>query len=240
MSEPSESSIVRTVLVTGANRGMGLGLAHHYLKSNWQVIATKRQESKTDDLCALVDEAGERLMVEDLDSSSEESIQQLGSRLVERGVQLDLLINNAAISIEEPFGGWTSKLFADLFMVNATGPALMAQALNPLLKEGAKLINLSSGMASMEMNINPDGALDAYAMSKAALNMISLRLASKLKARCITVAAISPGWVKTDMGGPDAPTPIDEAVEQVTRTIEELQLEQTGAFLSESGEVLPW
>ncbi len=116
----------------------------------------------------------------------------------------------------------------------------MAQAVAPRLRPGAKLVNISSGMGSMELNIGAGGPLDAYALTKAALNLLTRQLAEELRAANITVVAINPGWVRTAMGGPDAPTEVDTAVEQIVRTIRELRPEQSGHFLSAMGGMIPW
>ncbi len=237
MHPSSETPSQPTVLVTGANRGLGLGFVKHYLAENRRVIATTRRMDMAGDLRDLADD---RLSIEELDAGNEDSIAKLAERLKSRGVRLDLLINNAGINVEESFGVWTMAAFQDCLRVNVTGPALLSQALAPLLRDGAKIINLSSGMGSMALNINPDAPMDSYAVSKAALNMLTHRLAAKLSDRRITVVAMSPGWVRTDMGGGAAPASVDEAIRQLTASIEALRPDQSGAFLSVDGEVQPW
>ena len=95
-------------------------------------------------------------------------------------------------------------------------------------------------MTPLTLNIGAEGPLDAYAVTKAALNMLTRRLAEKLRAAGITVVAINPGWVRTAMGGPDAPAAVDEAIGQITRTLRDVGLKNSGSFLSATGEVLPW
>ncbi len=226
------------VLITGASRGIGLGLAKQYLKEGCAVAATATDPENTAVFAELKAEYGDTFFPVKLNLTDEASICALREKLA--GFAFDLAINNAGISVEENCGAWTQIHFENHFKVNATGPALVAQVIFPLMKTGAKLVNMTSGMGSLEMNINPLNGLDAYAMSKAALNMLTRRLAEKLRPKSILVTAISPGWVQTDMGGADAPATVDEAVRDLTATIAQLKPEQSGAFLSEKGEILPW
>ncbi|MGJ8639983.1 MAG: SDR family oxidoreductase [Opitutaceae bacterium] len=229
---------MKTTLITGADKGLGLGHVQHCLAQGYRVLATSRRPESSSDFADLKTQCGERFLPLRLDMRSDDSIAALGSLL--EGITLDLVINNAGISVEEGLGGWTSDSMAAHFRVNATGPALLVQELDPFINEGAKIINVSSGMASLEYNINATAGLDAYAMSKAALNMLSRRLAEKLKPRKVIVVALSPGWVQTAMGGSDAPSTVTEAVESMQKVIASLELAQSGSFLSELGETLPW
>lgn len=219
---------------------MGLGFVQHYLKNGWQVFATHRTLEKNEVFQKLKADYGDRYVALQLDVMSESSINEMVEHLVERKVSLNLLINNAGVSIEEDFGQWTASVFEMNLWVNSIGPALVAQALVPLMSEEAKLVNISSGMGSLELNVNPDNGLDAYAMSKAALDIMTRRLAAKLKPQGIVVVALNPGWVKTEMGGAEAPSSIDEAIDHMTEVIEGLTLEQTDRFYADNGETLPW
>lgn len=225
----------RTLLVTGASRGMGRGYVERYLREGWRVVATSRAAL---DLPELQDEQGDRLVTARLDVDDEASVAALGELLA--GETLDLVINNAGVSLDEPFGKWTAAAFERSFRTNTIGPALVAQAVAPRMRDGATLVNVSSGMGSIGLGLNPTDGLDAYAASKAALGMLTRRLAEKLRPRGIVVVAISPGWVQTEMGGAGAPTPVEVAVEQVAETIATLSSDATGRFLSERGEELPW
>ncbi|MDI1335765.1 MAG: SDR family oxidoreductase [Lacunisphaera sp.] len=235
-----DSSADETVLVTGANRGMGLGYVRHYLREGWSVIAAVREPAKAQELAALVEAHPDRLTVLQLDLESDTSIARLGQELGAGGIRLDLLINNAGVSVAAAFGKWTAEVFDHNWRVNVVGAALVAQAVAPRLMRGAKLVNISSGMGSMQLNIGPDGPLDAYAMTKAAINSLTRRLAEKLKPAGVGVFALNPGWVQTTMGGPDAPTCVEDAVGQIARTIHELGPDKAGGFFSATGEALPW
>lgn len=229
---------MNTVLITGANRGIGLGLVQHYLKSGWQVIATARAPKNSIELQKLETEHGSQLVSVKLDVTSEQSIADLVKEIED--LRLDIVINNAGIAIEENLGQWTSLAFSSCLNVNVTGPALLAQAVVPLMKTGSRLINMSSGLGSLAEKVNPEGGMDIYAMSKAALNMLTSRLAAKLKSRGITVISISPGWVKTDMGGDEAPVLVEDSVNDMTSVIEGLTLEESGQFFASNGENIPW
>ncbi|MBK1880066.1 SDR family oxidoreductase [Pelagicoccus mobilis] len=227
------------ILVTGANRGIGLEFVRHYLTQGCDVIATCRKPDEARDLNALMETYTDSLQIEELDLGSDSSIESFYRRLAECGVALDLLISNAGVSDNEPFGEWSRRSLELNLEVNTIGPALLAQALAPLLKEGSKLIQLSTGWASMSYNGDNKGPYDAYAISKAGLNMLTHRLAAHLRERGITVVSLSPGWVRTQMGGEAAPLSPAEGVAQMTATIADLSLEDTGAFLSPEGEPLP-
>lgn len=229
---------MKTIVITGANRGIGFGLTQQYLADGHRVIATARSESGRAAFGDLQAAHGDALSVGTLDVTSEASIHAFAETLAD--TSLDAVINNAGISLEESFGGWSGNGFATNFAINTIGPALVMQALVPRLKPGGKLINLSSGMGSIQLKIQPEGALDAYAMSKAALNMLCHRLAERFKTQDIVVAAVSPGWVKTEMGGPDATTEVEDAVADLIRTFDGLTPTQSGQYLSETGEPLPW
>ncbi|ADE53519.1 SDR family NAD(P)-dependent oxidoreductase [Coraliomargarita akajimensis] len=229
---------MKTALITGADKGLGLGHANFLLAQGYRVVATSREPADSDTFQALQARHGDQFVPVRLDVLSDQSISALAATL--EGETFDLVINNAGISRIHDLGEWTGDELAAHFRVNATGPALIAQVLEPQLRDGAKLINISSGMASLELNLNAAVGLDAYAMSKAALNMLSRRLAEKLRDRGIIVVALSPGWVQTAMGGAEAPATVEEAVTSMQAAIESLTLEQSGGFLCETGAVLPW
>ncbi|WP_422080377.1 SDR family NAD(P)-dependent oxidoreductase [Ulvibacterium sp.] len=235
-----ENGFSGSVFITGANRGMGLGYVVHYLKQGLSVIATAKKPGEAEELLRLEKEYPNQLSVLGLDVSCETSILNLEDRLQDIRATFFLAINNAGISLEEEFGEWTSAIFETHFRVNTIGPALVSQTLVPFLEKGAKLIQVSSGLGSLGQSSNLSNGLSAYAASKCALHSITVRLAEKLRTKDIMVFAINPGWVKTKMGGDNAPSTIEGAVGDITETIERLTFEQTGSFLSEKGELIPW
>ena len=229
-----------SVLITGANRGIGLGLVTYYLGKGISVMATAKNPKKSEALQKLQKEYDKQLWLLKLDVTSEKSIANFTKELKELGTMISVVINNAGISVEEEFGQWTMATFESHFRVNSIGPALVSQAVLPFMGIGTKLIQVSSGMGSLKWNINPKNGLDAYSASKCALHSLTVRLAEKLKDKQITVVALNPGWVRTDMGGPEATSGISEAVGYLTQTISRLTLKDTGHFISETGEPIPW
>jgi NAD(P)-dependent dehydrogenase (short-subunit alcohol dehydrogenase family) len=229
---------MKTILITGANRGLGLGFTRHYLDHGCRVFATARDPGNCTELVNLQKEAGESLSIIQVDLTDEASIAAAAIALA--GVEFDLVINNAGLLREESLGDWTADTFARILQVNTIGPALLAQALLERMTPGSKLVNISSGLASCGLNINPETGMDAYAASKAALNMITARLAAKPECKDLVVVACDPGWVRTRMGGPEADLSVEESVGAITATIDNLAPEHSGRFLSRSGEDLPW
>lgn len=217
---------------------MGLGYVEHYLQQGWRVVAASRSAEGSKRLRELEQEHREHLELTKLDLANESSIAALADRLAQ--YKLDLVINNAGYSQQEDFGQWNASTFEQHFRVNTVAPALVAQALAHRMRQGSKLVNVSSGMGSFAMNINPENGLDAYAISKTALNLLTLRLAAKLRPRGIIVAALNPGWVNTSMGGKDAPTPICQAIASMAKRIELLTMEESGRFYSCEGKEIPW
>ncbi|KMT65282.1 SDR family NAD(P)-dependent oxidoreductase [Catenovulum maritimum] len=228
------------VLITGADRGMGLAFVEHYLSLGNQVIATSRREPFGRSLGELKLKYRDQLIVHLVDLADENSIKQFTDKLTARQIKLDLVINNAGISQLQNIGQWDTGTFIQHFIVNSIAPALVSQAVIPLMSSGSKLVQISSGVASLELNIAADAGLDAYAASKAALNTISRRLATKVAKQNIIVTLINPGWVQTDMGGDEAPMSIEQAVQLMTKSIEKLTQAQSGQFIEADGSLIPW
>lgn len=224
-------------VVTGANRGIGLELVRQLLARGDQVDAAVREPDRAADLGALGD--GDRLRVHRLDQLEPDSVGALAAAL--GGAPVDLLVNNAGV-----YGGTRQHLpdvdFEDAvrtYRVNAIGPLRVTLALLANLKAArGKVIHVTSGMGSI--TDNKSGAFYAYRMSKAALNMMSRSLAVDLRGAGVSSAVINPGWVKTDMGGPGAPTPVEESVRGMLREIDAFGIEDSGAFLDWKGRPYPW
>jgi NAD(P)-dependent dehydrogenase (short-subunit alcohol dehydrogenase family) len=223
----------QTYLVTGANRGIGLAFARRLCKRGDRVIATARDPGKARDLAKLP------LRLEQLDVADEESIAGLASRI--EGEPLDVLINNAGIGEAGPrFGRLSMKDLEEALRVNAAGPAALTQALLPNLRAGKRrtVVNLSSGLGSISQN--ESGGWIAYRASKAALNQLTRTVAAELKREGFVCIAISPGWVKTDMGGAGASLSPDESVAAMLEVIDRLKPSDTGRFLDHRGREMPW
>lgn len=226
-------------LVTGANRGIGLGFARAYAEKGWSVLATCRDPSKANALKELASSCS-NLCVAPLDLSSDHSISRLASTLAERGTSIDLLISNAGILENETFGDWTRKRFTDTFDTNVIGPAILAQSLDSVLTKDAKIVQLSSGLGSLQWGGEGMSDGDSYSISKAALNMLTVRLARSFQSTKRVVVSMSPGWVATDMGGLGADLTVEQSVSKMLGTIEALTTGDSGRFIDSRGNSIPW
>ncbi len=232
---------MQRILITGANRGLGLEFVRQYLQHGAQVIAACRHPGKALKLTELAAAHPGRLHVLPLDLTDERSIAELAREAIALTGAIDLLINNAGMLVSgEKFGALEAKTFKDTFAANAVGPLLLTQALTECLANGTKtkVINVSSGLGSIARTI--EFGTPSYNMSKAALNMATRLLAMALAERGVTVVAVSPGWVKTDMGGAGATLTAEQSVASLISIIAKLRPADNGRFLSYDGKELPW
>ena len=216
-----------TVLITGANRGLGLEFARQYSSNGWDVIATARESSEE------LDALGVR--VESLDMTDLDAVVALGGR-IER---LDLLIANAGTwqpeQAETPEEG---RAWADMLTTNSIAPYLLARAvLRQLGEPGGKLMAITSGLGSIGES---SGGYVPYRSSKAALNMAWHSLAIEAKRIGVTAAVLDPGWVKTRMGGANAPTSPEQSVSEMRALIERLGPDESGGFFKRDGSRHAW
>lgn len=221
-----------TVLVTGANRGIGLELARQLTEQGHKVIGTARKPAEAKELAAL----GARVM--QLDVIDPESVSALAANLGD--LPIDLLINNAGT------GGQTPGSFQDTdfervkltFDVNSLGPMRVTQALLPnvLASESKTIVHISSTMGSIANN---RGGYYGYRASKAALNMLNSSLALELADKGVTSVVLHPGWVQTRMGGSGADISVDVSVAGMLSVIADLTPEKTGGFYDYQGKELP-
>lgn len=235
----------RHVLVTGANRGIGLEFVRQLLARGDRVVAACRQPAKATALNMLSGEHPGRLHVLPLDVADARSREALARELPLTGgegpdvLPIDLLINNAGVlHAGERFGQLTDANFDDSFRINASGPLLLTQALAPQLADGATVANISSvlgSIASTERFGTP-----SYNLSKAAQNMATRLLADALRGRGIRVVALHPGWVQTEMGGDGAQIAPAESVAGLLKTLDGLQAADSGAFFDWNGRTVPW
>jgi len=227
------------VLVTGANRGLGLEFVRQLLARGERVIATCRQPGRALELTRLAGEYPGHLTVLPLSLPEARSIADLARAVEALDLSIGLLINNAGLTIAgEHFGTLELDNLRSAFNANAAGPLLLTQALAPSLIDGAKVVNLSSRLGSIALT----SALytPSYGISKAALNMVGKLLSIALAEHGVTVVAISPGWVRTDMGGANAPLAVADSVAGMLAVIDRLQLADSGRFLSHEGDEIPW
>ncbi len=230
---------MNTVLVTGANRGIGLEFVRQYARSGYSVIATCRDPEKARQLSALLDGVADS-SIESLDVSLDKSTQALIEALSERAVRIDLLISNAGILLNERFHKWSRDSFQKTLDTNVVGPAMLVKSLDPVLSQSAKVIQLSSRLGSLGYGGKGMSDGDSYAISKAALNMLTVKLASIYKSSKRIVVSMSPGWVATDMGGSGATLTVEESVSKMIPTIDALTESDSGHFIDNEGNPLPW
>lgn len=217
-----------TVFITGANRGIGLELAKGYAARGARVLAAGRQMSP--ELEAVADGFFE------VDVTDDDGVASLEAR-VDEGI--DLLINNAGLLRRTPLG--TPLDLASMraqFEVNALGPLKVTAALRPHLREGGKVVVITSRMGSIADNTS--GSHYGYRMSKAAVNMAGMSLAHDLSDQGIAVALLHPGAVRTGMTGGHGNWDADEAAPALMERIDELSMATSGAFVHANGEALPW
>ncbi|MCJ8159018.1 SDR family oxidoreductase [Sphingomonas sp. LaA6.9] len=246
-----------TVLITGANRGLGLEFARQFSVQGWHVHACCRSPDQAGELAELANAAADRFTVHALDIDDFSTVDALASRL--GGVPVDLLINNAGILDNRPVSfseGARSSLQAlgaidyegwgQVFHVNVIGPMRVTEALlsNVLASTVKKIVMISSIMGSITASdpdaFPPGGGVYIYRTTKAALNMIARNLAADLKARGVIVLSVNPGWVKTEMGGEDGMFTPETSVANMIKAIEASDLASTGSFISHDGTRLPW
>lgn len=232
----------RNVLISGANRGIGLEFVRQLLARGEHVVGACRHPGKATSLNALAGEYPGRLHVLPLDVAEAKSraslVHDLPLVLGDAG-RIDLLVNNAGVLHSgERFGHVEQAILEDSLRTNAVGPFLLAQALAPLLADGGRIANISSQLGSIG-NTARFGT-PSYDISKAAQNMASVLLARALEERGIVVLALHPGWVQTEMGGANAQVAPADAVAGLLRVIDAATPGQSGRFLDWRGESLPW
>lgn len=217
-----------TVLITGANRGIGLELCRAYKKRGDTVIAA----------CRRVSPELEALDVEThpVDVTNSESIVALSRALGTRSI--NLLINNAGILFRDTLEALNFEQMEEQFQVNSLGPLRVTQGLKPHLGSGSKLVIVTSRMGSMRDNTS--GRSYGYRVSKAAVNMVGTNLAQDLAPEGIAVLLLHPGYVRTDMTGGRGNWDASEASKAMIARIDELTLKQTGSFWHAEGQQIPW
>jgi len=222
-----------TVLITGASRGLGREFARQYAKEGWKVIGTVRDDESAATLAKLGAEALRA------DVADRGSLEHLASRL--RGVPIDVLICNAGIY--GPQGTRLGRLdyarWEEVLRVNLFGPTATVEALleNVAASRRKAIVLMSSRLGSIAEN---HGREYLYGSSKAALNLIGRSMAADLGPRGIAVVCLTPGWVRTDMGGKDAPLEPEPSIAGMRKVIEGLKPSRSGRFINYDGSEVAW
>jgi NAD(P)-dependent dehydrogenase (short-subunit alcohol dehydrogenase family) len=230
---------MNTVLITGSNRGIGLEFVKQFSRQGWQVIACCRQPDSAAELQSLASGLS-NVDVHPLDVSREDSIQALSKKLA--NTPIDLLLNNAGVYATgaNQFGDIDKSIWLNAIEINTIGPLLMAQAFMPQLQLGEmkKIATISSKVGSIDDNQSGSGY--AYRSSKSALNQVMKSLSIDLASQGIKTVTLHPGWVLTDMGGPNALIDTETSVSGMMQVIDKLTVEQSGSFINYDGSVIPW
>jgi len=224
-----------TCLITGANRGIGLGFVRSLSADGWRVHACCRHPEKAADL----KEVGPSVRVHRLDVTDNLRVASLSRELADEPI--DLLINNAGVrGTDRPLGEYDYDEWLQVLAVNALSPMRMVESFAGHVAASRRklIVNISSVMGSIAEN--ESGGSYSYRTSKAALNMITKGLSVDLAARGICVVAFHPGWVQTDMGSASAPVDVEHSVRGMRKIIDRLGPDDSGRFLSFDNRPIPW
>ena len=225
----------KNIVITGANRGIGLAFAKLYLQRKGNVYALCRHPST--ELSALQEKAASNVkVISGIDVTQDDCSDRIQQAL--KGIEVSLLINNAGILKNETLGNMDYQSLRDQFETNSIGPIRITEAVIPFLSANAKIAMITSRMGSITDNTS--GGRYGYRMSKAALNIASVSIAHDVKARGIAVAILHPGLVGTDMIGGSGDLTPEQAAERLIQRIDALTLENSGTFWHSNGEILPW
>jgi NAD(P)-dependent dehydrogenase (short-subunit alcohol dehydrogenase family) len=227
----------KTLLLIGASRGLGFAMVEEYLKRGWRVIATGR-EGSMDKLHQAANAARGALEVETVDITIPEQVVALRGRL--EGRQLDVLFVNAGVKNNdgETIADVSTGEFVRVMVTNALSPMRVVEAFHDLVLPAGTIGVMSSGQGSLTNNTN--GNYEVYRGSKAALNMFMRSFAARHQSDARTLLLMAPGWVRTDMGGPEARLSIEESIPNLVATMEAYEGRSGLHYLDYLGRVVPW
>lgn len=229
------------ILISGANRGLGLELTHQLLQQGEMVFATCRTPEEASQLDALLTEYGDRLHVVQMDVADDQSVAEAFTAVSNQADSLDWIINNAGINLRQGFKQFDANDMLLTLNINAVGVMRVATTFFDLLKKGdqPKLVNISSQLGSLE-KARPGWGTYGYNSSKSAMNMITRHLSFDLGKEGIIVITMHPGWVQTDMGGQNAAVTTNDSASGIIEVVSNLAMEDNGKFYVYSGEEHPW
>jgi NAD(P)-dependent dehydrogenase (short-subunit alcohol dehydrogenase family) len=230
----------KTVLITGANRGIGYETARQLAAKGFQVFVGARKPDAAEKAVASIRKEGGTVEALTLDVANTSSIHAAALELAKRTDHLDVLINNAGIYPDEGVNilNVSREQLVTTFQTNTFGPVIVVQAFLPLLRKskGARIVNFSSGLGQLD---GMSSGIPSYSLSKFAINGVTIMLAEALRGDAIAVNSMCPGWVRTDMGGASAPRSVQEGADTAVWLGSEAPQELTGKFFRDRKEI-PW
>ena len=246
---------MKTILVTGTNKGIGLEFARQYLNEGFKVIATCRNLSNLDGLNGLVNSFPDKISIFQMELLDEKTIEDFALKI--KDIPIDIFINNAGVTFGysrnaklsntgislnklNAFGNIETENWLPIFKANCIAPLLLTQLLykNIMLGKEKKMVFISSKPASISENTG--GSMYMSRSSRSALNQVIKSLSIDLIGEGISVASISPGWVKTDSGGLNALIDVNTSVTGIRNVIDNLSIKNSGKFWDYNGNFIPW
>lgn len=228
---------MKTALVTGANKGIGLEVARQLIIRNFKVILTARNREKAQLAIKTIKGPKECIDFIHLDVGDEKSVKRAAAEAKSKNLKIDVIVNNAGVLLDtESINEVSAETILTTFRINSLGPILVIQNFLPQMNKNGRIINVSSGLGAFsEMS----SYAPIYSISKAALNAATKQFAYSLTEKNISVNSVSPGWVKTDMGGSGATRTVEKGAETIVWLADEAPQEINGKFLRDKKE-LDW
>jgi len=230
----------KSILVTGANRGIGLEAVRYYANQGWRVFAGCRSPENAHALNKMVHQFNDQINVIPLDVTRQKHITALAATLANQPI--DILLNNAGVygPTDTIFGNTQPDAWLETFRINTIAPLKIIEALidNLSNSQDKTIVTITSKMGSIEDN--GSGGSYIYRSSKAALNAVLKSTAIDLAPKGIKVLIIHPGWVKTDMGGPNAEISTEQSIRGISRVIDSTTIKDSGTFFEYDGSLVPW
>ncbi len=231
---------MQTVLITGANRGLGLEFSRQYAQAGWQVIAACRNPNQAEALSELARQYP-LIKIEALDVADLSQIDALAAKLSDH--KIDVLLNNAGVYGDKSghgFGQLDYQSWANTLAINVLAPVKLAEAFLPNLQRADQPLIVALSCLMGSISDNTSGGSILYRSSKAGLNAALKSLSIDLRPSAVGVLILHPGWVRTDMGGPNGLIDVEESVSGMRTVIDHFKLTETGRFFKYDGVALPW